>query len=63
MPRRRRLRRPSLPDLFTPVPQRPTWDSLPSAVAQQVTELLAELLRGRPAPRPRPAPRKGAAHE
>jgi hypothetical protein len=60
---RRRLRKPYLPDLFTPLPQRPTWDSLPPAVMQRVTELLAELLRGQHAPGPRPAPREGAADE
>ena len=63
MPRRRRLRRPSLPNLFTPVPQKPTWDSLPSAVAQRVTELLAELLRGQHLPRLRPTPQKEVADE
>jgi hypothetical protein len=63
MPPRRRLHKPSLPDLFTPLPQWPTWDSLPPAVTQRVTELLAELLRDRHVAGPLPAPRKGAADE
>jgi len=63
MHRKRRRPTTSLPNLFHPLPTRPTWDSLPQAVAQRVTELLAELLGGQRPPRPQPGTRKGAGHE
>jgi hypothetical protein len=59
----RRRRRPLPLDLFRPVPQWPTWDSLPSAVTRRVTELLAELLHRHAVPRLLPAPRKEASNE
>jgi hypothetical protein len=63
MHKRRRLQKSYLPDLFTPVPQRPTWDNLPLAVTQRVTELLAEIIRGHRTLRILPGLRKGAADE
>jgi len=58
--RRSRLR---LPDLFTPLPQRPTWDSLPPTLTQRVIELLAELLRAPAAADLPQAPPKEDNHE
>jgi len=63
MHRTRQVRRLPLPDLFTPVPKRPTWDSLPSAVRQHVMELLAELLHRQGRRQPFPAAREGVADE
>jgi hypothetical protein len=63
MHNRRRSRRPAPPDLFAPLPQRPTWDRLPPEVTQQVTELLAQLLRSRHVRGLLPAARKGGADE
>jgi hypothetical protein len=51
------------PDLFTPPPTRPTWDSLPALLARRVTDLLADLLRAVRGQQPPSARRKGAADE
>ena len=63
MPRPRRPRAPLPPDLFTPPPTRPTWDSLPALLARRVTDLLADLLRAVRGQQPPSARRKGAADE
>lgn len=63
MERTRRRKPAYLGDLFTPLPTRPTWNNLPEAVAQQVTVLLAELLRAQSAPQPLPTDNKETADE
>lgn len=45
MPLRHRSPRPNQPDLFTPPPVRPTWQSLPLETRQRLLRLLARMLR------------------
>ena len=45
MPRHRRSSRANQPDLFSPPPVRPTWQSLPPEIQQQIRQLLARMLR------------------
>jgi len=62
----RRVHRSKSPypfDLFTPQPKWPTWDSLPAAVTQKVTVLLAEMLRDHRSPQGVRADPKEADHE
>lgn len=60
MRRRHRVRPLPQGALFTPPPNRPTWDNLPLAVTRNVAELLAELLRRRRLPLPPPGPKEVA---
>jgi hypothetical protein len=50
-------------DLFTPPPNRPTWESLPEAVTQNVTVLLAAMLCAQRDPEPLSAHPKEADDE
>jgi len=63
MRRTRRPKTPYLGDLFTPPPTRPTWNNLPETVRQNVTVLLAEMLRAQSDPQPRRADGKEADDE
>lgn len=63
MRRTRQRKRAHLFDLFTPVPTRPSWSTLPEPVQRKVTTLLADLLRARRVVRLLPARRKEADDE
>jgi hypothetical protein len=43
--RRRQPIPPIQPDLFSPPPTRPVWQSLPAQTRQQILPLLAKMLR------------------
>ena len=61
--RRRRFPHPNQPDLFSPPPERPAWQSLPAQSRQQILPLLARMLRSASADSTPQAARTEAADE
>jgi len=65
MPMRKQRHRETLEqlNLFVPARERPTWTQLSPAVRQQITELVAELLRQQHEHTIRPASEREVADE